>query len=705
MRWRQTLITLVLLAGMVAALWAIGRWRTAAPAGNGLMRSIVAAGNRAPQRLVRSLDFDRNRETLPNAPIEVEWHGTIVIPRTDSFEFRSYAQGKAELILDGKTVLRDNGSSPQGGVATRLALNSGSHTIRIRYVAASQPSFRLLWRVGAGGPENIPASLLFAEPVVQVDPKEATWVPARDRTALSLSLFAILLTIILHYRRKLLTAIRSMQREPVVQKELLVCLGLMVASLLVRLWAGSTCEETLGEAEVLSAARNFIYGIFNADLRPLSWSDATTLPPTSKWIYVWAALSQSPLASGRVISAIIGAANVGLLFYLGRSYFNQRVAVFTAIFATFLPPLIAQGSLVATDSINALCTLLTIWLFLKALERGGNSAHYLMSAVLLGVLCAADLKNLTIVVPLAGAYWATHWRGIVRERAFPLPIFLAVLPVVAAIIFFGSWPAIWSAPEQIVSQLGRRLGSAPLEFIFGRRQEAPAYYYPLYFAAAVPVVFLAFLFLGIVKNFVTRSGVRVVITCWLLAPFLLFAVGPATGGIRNVGVALWPACLLAGLGAQSLSAGLSKILGKPALATPLDLGLAMVLGLYLLFSGYRVHPYYLDYFGELAGGLAQVAKNNTLQVGAWGEGLAEATRFLNQHAEQNATVFVGAEPSALIKLRSDLRAAQTQQADFMILNKGSASKKPGDNYVLIHANGVRKTKWVWIYGRQDNVTE
>jgi hypothetical protein len=137
------------------------------------------------------------------------------------------------------------------------------------------------------------------------------------------------------------------------------------------------------------------------------------------------------------------------------------------------------------------------------------------------------------------------------------------------------------------------------------------------------------------------------------------------------------------------------------MTAPLDLGLTMLLGLYLLFSGSRVHPYYSHYFGEIAGGLPRVAKKNTLQVGCFGEGLATATRFLNQYAKPNATVFVGASPKQLVELRSDLRIVQETNADFLLLNKCGAQPSPPKQYAPIHTAGLRKAKWVWVYGRVD----
>jgi hypothetical protein len=60
---------------------------------------------------------------------------------------------------------------------------------------------------------------------------------------------------------------------------------------------------------------------------------------------------------------------------------------------------------------------------------------------------------------------------------------------------------------------------------------------------------------------------------------------------------------------------------------------------YLAIVCARVHPYYLDYYGEQVGGAGTVARRAWFPTGWWGEGLASAIEYVNEHAAPNAHVF------------------------------------------------------------------
>jgi hypothetical protein len=52
----------------------------------------------------------------------------------------------------------------------------------------------------------------------------------------------------------------------------------------------------------------------------------------------------------------------------------------------------------------------------------------------------------------------------------------------------------------------------------------------------------------------------------------------------------------------------------------------------------RVHPYYLDYYGEHAGGAALVSRFRQFETAWWGEGLDRAVDYVNRHAARGARV-------------------------------------------------------------------
>jgi hypothetical protein len=53
---------------------------------------------------------------------------------------------------------------------------------------------------------------------------------------------------------------------------------------------------------------------------------------------------------------------------------------------------------------------------------------------------------------------------------------------------------------------------------------------------------------------------------------------------------------------------------------------------YLAITCARIHPYYLDYYGEQVGGPAAVARARRFEIAWWGEGLDRAIAYVDRHA-------------------------------------------------------------------------
>jgi hypothetical protein len=104
---------------------------------------------------------------------------------------------------------------------------------------------------------------------------------------------------------------------------------------------------------------------------------------------------------------------------------------------------------------------------------------------------------------------------------------------------------------------------------------------------------------------------------------------------------------------------------KPAFAA-----LAGVLGIYLAITLVRIHPYYLDYFGEQVGGAGTVAAHKWFETAWWGEGVDRAVDYVNEHADAGAHVFRDCiEPAHLAWFRAGLwvpMARTIDQAEWVI---------------------------------------
>jgi hypothetical protein len=89
--------------------------------------------------------------------------------------------------------------------------------------------------------------------------------------------------------------------------------------------------------------------------------------------------------------------------------------------------------------------------------------------------------------------------------------------------------------------------------------------------------------------------------------------------------------------------------------------------LYLVVSGLWNQPYQLDYYNEFVGGSGGVYRNQSFQLGWWGEGVAEAVTWLNDHGPSGASVTFRAIPNRTEGLlRADFE--HTDNGEFLITN-------------------------------------
>jgi hypothetical protein len=88
------------------------------------------------------------------------------------------------------------------------------------------------------------------------------------------------------------------------------------------------------------------------------------------------------------------------------------------------------------------------------------------------------------------------------------------------------------------------------------------------------------------------------------------------------------------------------------------------LALYLAVTLARVHPYYLDYFGEQVGGPRQVAARHWFETAWWGEGVDRAVAYVNANAAPGARVYRDCIlPAHLAWFREDLWSSLVRRAD------------------------------------------
>jgi 4-amino-4-deoxy-L-arabinose transferase-like glycosyltransferase len=372
-----------------------------------------------------------------------------------------------------------------------------------------------------------------------------------------------------------------------------------------------------------------------------------------------------------------------------------------AALAAVTPHLLAHSKVAGLEAPSGFFFVLGVWFFFRGLQKDGNSGWHLGAGLALGLVTSTRVTNLSLGIVMLLAYLYAYRREIRTERRFPMPVTLGLLPVVAAAVFFGLWPYLWSNPLQHLGEmLSHWKPDAILEFFLGKQQEPSLLYFPLYFAVTMPVGLLAAFLLGAARLPAKLDLGRVTLLLWFLAPFVVALSPMARDGVRYLYPALAPACLIAAFGVDGLGAVVARLLRRPAVQAGLCAALGTGLGLYTVYSALSVHPYYLDYYNEAVGGTEKVERKRWFEVAWWGEGIREACAFVNRNARQDARVQIVVNPRHLVELRPDLHWAEDQKVDFIIYNRMFNEPLRAPGFQIAHVVRAGKAPLVWVYERE-----
>jgi hypothetical protein len=326
-----------------------------------------------------------------------------------------------------------------------------------------------------------------------------------------------------------------------------------------------------------------------------------------------------------------------------------------AVVAALLPPMVAHGQIVGHESPSVLWWSLAIVLALGVhdyLPPDDRRAARILGARLVGVGVAIGVAIASrfingLVGPLCALIVVVQapprWR---RDTA----IWGAILmPVAALATVYAVWPRLWGHPLERLAESFHRLEGlhAPEPFLGALTNQPPAYYFVIYLLATLPVGILAAVLVGAVRLARSRDRSALITAAWLVAP-----LGIALSPVRQDGVRYVIPCLSAL--AMLAAAGIDQ-LALWARVRPAFLALAAATVAYLALTLWRIHPYYLDYFGEHVGGTRTVAAHGWFETAWWGEGVDRAVDYVNQHAAPAARVDRSCiEPSHLAWFREDL---------------------------------------------------
>jgi 4-amino-4-deoxy-L-arabinose transferase-like glycosyltransferase len=366
---------------------------------------------------------------------------------------------------------------------------------------------------------------------------------------------------------------------------------------------------------------------------------AESVPPDFEPIHFFGPVSVNEVAAALLPLALLISLGVVGAYFLLRRLFGAQVAAVAALLLAFDPYYLAQSKILHLDAWMATLMLLSaLTLLMYVRER---RVRWLVLSAALGGLALLTKPTALFLVPFSGlvllvnAARSAQQSWIRNLRSLISGLFIWLL--VAALVYFALWPAMWVDPvralQAVEGGLIRHASTAhdSPTFFLGQvtyDDPGPVFYLVsmLFRTGEVALLFAAVAVgLGVVyllrRRRLSPAGVDYV----LLLAFVVFFLAQMSLGAKKMPRYVLPAILaldvLAAGGivawARAL-AGKRRALALALMALPVLIQAALVL---------PRHPYYGTAANWLAGGPPAAAR--AILTGEEGEGLAELAAMLN----------------------------------------------------------------------------
>ncbi|HUS32232.1 MAG TPA: glycosyltransferase family 39 protein, partial [Kofleriaceae bacterium] len=434
--------------------------------------------------------------------------------------------------------------------------------------------------------------------------------------------------------------------------------GVFAGALLVRILGLNAFGQTWDEDVNWGAGRNYITNILSGDLSEGSWIWNFEHPPVMKYLEGIGAQFADGFGPARFLSAIWTSLGCALLVPIGMRLYRLRVGIVAGMIAALLPPLVAHSQIVGHESPTVLWWALAILLALGVHDDPARAlTRMCWVGVVVGVAVSSRFVNglvgplvLAVVIIMAPA-----------ERRLRTAIEGAlVMPALALATFYVLWPRIWFHPVAMLHQSMIKLSQPhALEPFLGELTNHPGrHYFLVYLAATLPLGILLGVIAYVARAAREHDRSALIVAAWFLLPLGVMFSPVRQDGVRYVMPCILALAVAAAAGFEWLASLAER--GKRHVFLPFS----GVLALYLVITLWRIHPYYLDYFGEHVGGPATVERKNIFETAWWGEGVNRAVEYVNAHAQPNAKVFRNCiEPAHLAWFRDDLWTPMTNNPD------------------------------------------
>jgi len=367
------------------------------------------------------------------------------------------------------------------------------------------------------------------------------------------------------------------------------------------------------------------------------WLKLRRYPYADHFLYRNKVAAERMLDSGRIfLFLVISVLVLGAACLWALRLGGPWAAVGAAAGIVFCPVLTSNSALVTTDGLAGALFFTVFWL----LSRRDRSRTVWAAAGACAGLAMASKFSMAVIAPFALGFLMVEHGMRPREKrgAFPWTgVGLAALAAVAALAAayrFYQFPLFW---EGLTATM-RRLGQGRSSFLLGEYATQGFFlYFPIALAVKTPIPLLV----GAAATAAVWAYRRERERLWVILPpaayFILALTSRTQIGVRHLLPVMPFLAVLAGCGAARLWAAGTR--GR---------AVAAVMALWLAASVLRVHPHYLAYFNEAAGGPASGYKWLVDSNLDWGQDLKTLGRALHEMGDPPIylSYFGTADPAA-----------------------------------------------------------
>ncbi len=451
------------------------------------------------------------------------------------------------------------------------------------------------------------------------------------------------------------------------------------------------------------------------DFKSPSWykNEATNGPPLA--LYFYGAASKLDVGKfdsagnpvfnydfthARIVSVLLSSLTAVLITVLGWSYISSFVGIVSGAVFSLLPISLGYSQLATLESFILFFFTATILSFLNYLSNHSKK-NIILTGAFLGLALLVKYTNFLLIPLMIWIFFIWHFKD--KKQRIPLKNYVKTFLIIFAVAFLVVlflWPMPWFHLKEVFAHnIGLRYSRYSIpEVFFGKLMLVPNIYYLVYFLITTPLLILLFFLIGLLGINRQKSWILFSLVVWFVLPFAQSFYNFRQHGIRYIIEIYPPLALICGIGIGYISGKLRK--------TWLKILFLAGTAFYLFFILYKISPYYLDYFNEVAGGTKNVYEKRLFQLGWWGQGVRQAANYVERNARLKSAVGIALSPAQVMPSLPEMSVTiydQRKEYDYVIVNlynilrEGFDDRMIKKNYKLAYQVKADGATLVFVY--------